>query len=269
MWSGWVALGACALSACSLEVAELEPAKDAGAGGVAGSTGGGAGSGGAGSGGTSTGFCANHTDAALCKDFDDGKALGFGFNGVELAPPCTLVLDTQASSSAPNAMRSLIPAGTPDTDSYAYAYGDFAPTAKDVTLAFDILTDVSKIGASADVASISIDPSGKWHVANFELYPQGAHIELGYPDTSGQTVYKDYGLTAFPQKGKWSRVVMHMTRTVKPSLTVTIDDKVVGSEFLPDGYMNDGLRIRVGVSFAPKQTQDFTVHYDNVLVELK
>ena len=272
---------AAALGVCGC--LELESASEPGTGGSAGaaaatSTVGGAGAdggasgGGAGGSGASggSGFCATQTGVALCKDFDDGKPLGFGFTGVDLASPSTLELDPFSALSPPQAMKSTVLEGTPDADSYAYAYFDPPDQkAKLVTLSFDILVDITGIAQSADVATITVDPNGKRHSMAFELYAQGARIELAYPGPTGGTDYKEAGLTAFPIKDKWSRVSIHMNRTSPPSVSVSVDGASAGSMPLEPGFVNDGLRTRVGLSFAPGLKKGLSVRYDNVVVEVK
>lgn len=244
----------------------------AGSGGGAGAGGGFGGSGAAGSGATGGGggFCGTQTGVALCKDFDDGKPLGFGFSGVDLAKPSSLELDPFSALSPPQSMLSRVPKGTPDTSSYAYAYFDPPDQqAQLVTLSFDVLVDIADIAKSADVASITVDPDGQRYTMSLELYAQGARMELAYPGATGGTAYKEKGLTAFPAPNKWSRVSIHMTRSSPPSVSVSVDGASAGSMALEPGFVNDGLRTRVGVSFAPGLQKDLAVRYDNILVETK
>ena len=186
-------------------------------------------------------------------------------------PPDYAVVVHQAT--APKSQRLWVDAGRAEPPARALRatiHGPFPDQkAKLVTLSFDILVDITGIAQSADVATITVDPNGKRHSMAFELYAQGARIELAYPGPTGGTDYKEAGLTAFPIKDKWSRVSIHMNRTSPPSVSVSVDGASAGSMPLEPGFVNDGLRTRVGLSFAPGLKKGLSVRYDNVVVEVK
>jgi hypothetical protein len=216
-------------------------------------------------------FCSTQSaTVAFCKDFDDGKPVGYGFESVEEPSPGLVQLDVTQSSSPPGSMKATVLVGTPTDDSYAYALRTFNETYDNVVLRFKILVDPSVIVSSSDVVGITVNPDTDYHGLNFEVTATGAAIEQVYPLGDGGTGYQDDGLNAFPLAGSWSSVEMNVSLVnPDPVITVKVDDQPLNAIPLVAGFAPGSIRIRIGPTFAPSLSSDLVVHIDDIVVELQ
>lgn len=219
---------------------------------------------------SSTSFCSTQpATVSFCKDFDDGKPVGYGFTAVDEPTPGLVTLDLTQAKSPPGSMSAKVLAGSIDDDSYAYASRTFDGSYTHAILRFQILIDPQNIATSTDAVGITVNPETDPHRINFEITATGARIEQAFPVGGGGTGYQDDGLSAFPLAGAWSSVELDLTLGSAPSLAVTLDGQNAGNIPLVGGFLPGPVRILIGPTFAPSLTKDLVVHLDDVALELE
>lgn len=150
-----------------------------------------------GSGGGAAGFCATHTEAFYCEDFDDLTSPGqIGWvNLVGQAGDATLGLDTSSSASPPKSLRSFTDgAQSPQSASAGKSFGP-APGAMDsVTLESDIQVDIAPTTVQTVGIGMSFTSGGDTELHHVMLLMDDSQIGIneGYIPSDGGP------FTAFP-----------------------------------------------------------------------
>ena len=213
-------------------------------------------------------FCAQHSSAVFCADFDESADAAAGFTTTYLTDGGVVSRDTTEYVTAPAALLAgnAVLASGASAHGAEVAYTNFTPLSS-LTLDVDVRVDaLATQGSYVEAFALVFDSGAK---SSLQLNVKSASSEVGEELDPGDGGAKTYVGHAFPAKlpmGAWSHVTIDVSFAAR-TLTVTVDAVVVVDHVtLAAGFATGKLDVYVGNAYSPGPSSGASIVYDDVLV---
>ena len=170
-------------------------------------------------------FC-DGVDATFCEDFDepDGNYVS-RWTSVSLGTGNTLVLESDATTSAPNALYALIPANNANG---ASLWQDLPPTATQYDYSFAVRLEPYDAGSGLalfnQIEVDSVDASAAYTEYRFAQEASGTHFHTHVYYADGGNTVSDLPLTLSFVPGQWYHCEVQLTVAPPPAkVTILVD----------------------------------------------
>lgn len=215
-------------------------------------------------------FCAQHSGATFCADFDENADASAGFSTTYLTTGGVLSRDTAIYSTPP---ASLL-AGNSTLDASSSSHGaevrNTGVTPQNgTTLDFDIRVDkLASQGTYIEALALVFNASPK---SSIQLNLKAASSEVGEeidPGDGGAKTYVAHPLSGPAPPGTWLHVTIALVFKPTRTLTVTVAQNViVDHATLNAAFSGAGtVDLYLGSAYAPGPSDGATIHYDNALL---
>ena len=206
------------------------------------------------------GFCASLPRAPdFCDDFD-GPPLDAKWETVHAPASGELRVASDEASSAPHSLRASIPGGQAG-DEAAYVGKTFG-NASSVTVAFDVRVDSVPLSDATFLVEITLGSN-----AALLWVAQGvSNLQQTLNASDGGITFPTSHLSWVP-RAAWSHVEIVLAVDATKEAVVTIDG-AVDHVALDASWTPAPVALRVGFAYVNAPSQERTVHFDNVRVEL-
>ena len=217
-------------------------------------------------------FCEG-VDATFCEDFDepDGNYLS-RWTSFDLGGGNTLALETDATTSAPNALYAEIPANLTGGASVAL---DLAPNLTQYDYSFAVRLEPYDAGAGLvlfnQIEVDAIDAAAAYTEYRLAQAAVGTtfHTHVYFPD--GGSVISNLPLTTSFVPGQWYHVDVQLTVAPPPAkVTITVDGAPALAATIPEATNGAGTSwFLAGISHTYAPTGTWRVEVDDVIMRAK
>ena len=217
-------------------------------------------------------FCAQHTSATFCADFDESADAAAGFTSTYLTSGGVVSRDTTTYATSP---ASLL-AGNSSLDASSSSHGaevrntGVTPQTS-TTLDVDVRVDaLASQGSYIEALALVFNGAPK---SSIQLNLKTSKSEVGEeidPNDGGAKSYYGHALPSVLATGTWMHVTIALVFTPTRTLTVTVDQTVAIDHVpLNASFAPGPLDLYLGNAYAPGPSDGATIHYDDALLVVK
>jgi hypothetical protein len=220
-------------------------------------------------------FCAT-TQHVFCVDFDEGKAVGDGWDDVSVCTNgCTLGVDTTVNApSPPGALHATTPTGRSSLGGASVLQTRVSRVLGNVTssvhLSISVRIDALDPNQSAQLLTANFGQAGNEYLIDFGTTASGAFIEQEvFPLDGGNPYYPSVQLDRGFVLGQWTVVNLVITFGSPSTVSVTFDGAPVGTVKLDPGAHAGTLNVgpRLGY-YTNEVVQATSAFYDNFAIDI-